>query len=227
VKTVSQTEVESYAGLVFIGDSITDAGRDRTDPESLGEGFVALAHDLLAASLPELECRWRNHGVAGETSREIAVRCAEAFTPLPQRVFLMCGVNDIWCAHGEGTDRSRGQSAREYIDNLAQMLESCRGAGAGLVLLEPFYALLPGQGLRPQLELYLQALREFAHTEGLPLVPIQAAFDRAMRFHAPQLLAEDSVHPTRLGISVIALEVLQFLGVRLGLGAAGGSMTRL
>lgn len=38
--------------ILFQGDSITDAGRDRSDPHELGTGYPSTLRSISAASIP-------------------------------------------------------------------------------------------------------------------------------------------------------------------------------
>lgn len=54
--------------VLFIGDSITDAGRDRSDDSDLGRGYAHLAAALLGASRPDLGLTFLNRGIGGDTT---------------------------------------------------------------------------------------------------------------------------------------------------------------
>ena len=41
--------------ILFQGDSITDAGRDKSDPHDLGNGYPKYASAMIADAYPELE----------------------------------------------------------------------------------------------------------------------------------------------------------------------------
>lgn len=56
--------------VVFIGDSITDAGRDRTDPDSFGDGYVSLLASELKAGGAEVI----NLGIAGDRVVDLVAR---------------------------------------------------------------------------------------------------------------------------------------------------------
>ena len=63
------------SALVFVGDSITDAGRDRGDAGSLGDGFVSLVADELGRG--EASVRVVNVGIAGNRAVDLAGRAVE------------------------------------------------------------------------------------------------------------------------------------------------------
>ncbi|MGG1910274.1 GDSL-type esterase/lipase family protein [Microbacterium sp. NRRL B-14842] len=79
--------------VTFIGDSITDAGRDRSDPGSFGDGYVS----LLAPELQAAGATVRNLGIAGDRARDLAARWDAELTPTaPELLTVYVGVNDMW-----------------------------------------------------------------------------------------------------------------------------------
>ena len=49
--------------ILFIGDSITDAGRDRSVPSGLGDGYVSLLAEKLRPLYEDKEFTFANRGV--------------------------------------------------------------------------------------------------------------------------------------------------------------------
>src|SRR5437773_2352600 len=77
--------------VLFQGDSITDAGRDRgaADPNSagaLGSGYPLLAAAAALAAHPDRGLRFYNRGISGNKVPDLAARWGAAIVPL-QRVF--------------------------------------------------------------------------------------------------------------------------------------------
>jgi len=62
--------------LLFIGDSITDCGRERPVGEGygLGNGYVSLLNALLNSTYPPHPVRIINVGVSGNTVRDLEAR---------------------------------------------------------------------------------------------------------------------------------------------------------
>ncbi|MCA9440148.1 MAG: lipolytic protein G-D-S-L family, partial [Candidatus Omnitrophica bacterium] len=51
--------------VLFQGDSITDAGRDRDDPKGLGKGYPSLLAPWISASHPDRKIEFLNRGNSG------------------------------------------------------------------------------------------------------------------------------------------------------------------
>ena len=89
---------EAGQRVVFIGDSITDCGRlDGAAP--YGDGYMSLIRALVTASHPELGLDWINHGISGDTVRQLAARWdSDAIAARPDWLSVMIGINDVWRA---------------------------------------------------------------------------------------------------------------------------------
>ena len=60
--------------IVFCGDSITDSGRDRSDPASLGNGYVAILHEKLKNLYEDIAFTFVNAGVSGDRVADVEKR---------------------------------------------------------------------------------------------------------------------------------------------------------
>jgi lysophospholipase L1-like esterase len=198
--------------LLFIGDSITDCGR-QYEHAPLGNGYVYQVHLWLSAAQPQLRLEMVNRGVSGDTIRDLARRwTVDALRPQPDWLFVMIGVNDVW-RQVAGLLRE-AVSLTEYEATYRRLIEQLPRPGqGGLVLLEPF--LVEPDATHPfrrQLDHYRTAVRRLASEYGALLVQTQAAFDRALNHRPSSHWAEDGVHPTPIGHTVIAHALLQTCG---------------
>ena len=60
--------------IVFFGDSVTDADRDRANPDDLGKGFVLFAANKLRLLYPEKEFKIVNRGIGGDRTANLLER---------------------------------------------------------------------------------------------------------------------------------------------------------
>src|SRR5665811_2443415 len=100
---VNEAEIQRRALLrpgdhiVLTGDSVTDWGRDRGDPDSLGHGYAGIVAALLGARHPELGLTFANRGVGGDTSGMLRARWADDVLSLePTCLSVLVGTNDTW-----------------------------------------------------------------------------------------------------------------------------------
>lgn len=89
-------EIRKHDRIVFFGDSITEWGCDKSNPDSLGHGYVSIvAADLLDRS-PELELHFYNRGVGGDKIQDLLNRVGDYLSCRPDAVILMVGINYVW-----------------------------------------------------------------------------------------------------------------------------------
>jgi lysophospholipase L1-like esterase len=198
--------------IVFIGDSITDAGRRDVAPP-LGGGYVGIVAGFLAAQYPEHRLAVVNRGIGGDTVRHLAARWdADAIGPRPDWVAVGIGINDVWRAFGDNTHEAVPLS--EYRDTLRSLLTRAQDeTGCRLIVIEP-YMIEPDRSdpMRARMDEYGQAAREIARALDAVNVRTQEAFDTVLATTTPDDWATDRVHPNIAGHAVIAHAVLNAVG---------------
>lgn len=199
--------------VLLTGDSVTDWGRDRSDPTSLGHGYAGIVAALAGARRPDLALEFLNRGVGGDTSAMLRARWeADALALEPQVVSVLIGINDTWRRYDAGVPTSTA----EYEDNLGAMLSSAADRlGARLVLLEPFLvAVTPEQhAWREDLDPRIAVVRRLAAEHRAVLVPADGLFAAAALRTSPAAWAYDGVHPTPAGFGLLAEAWLDAVGV--------------
>lgn len=188
---------------VFIGDSITDAGR-RSDPSGfLGAGYVRRLKEM--ADEREAPLRIINSGVSGDRIREMRRRWQQdCLAHRPDIVTVLIGVNDT-CRR---FDAGQTTSAEEYTEDYRAILGSAVAAGVTrLVVMEPF--LVPVNEDQVQwrvqdLDLKIDASRTVAAEYGASLVPLDGLMNAEARVHGPLSVVGDGVHPSARGHQLIA-----------------------
>ena len=83
--------------LLFQGDSITDAGRDRSDIHNLGTGYAQIAARLIAEKYPDVEFEFINLGIGAERTGQLFDRWySDCIALSPDIVSIFIGINDVW-----------------------------------------------------------------------------------------------------------------------------------
>lgn len=89
---------EKHSRIVFVGDSITDADRDRTAIPGgwgYGHGYVNTLHNLLTAVYPDKALCTINEGINGNDIVDMSERWqSDVIDMNPDYVSIMIGVND-------------------------------------------------------------------------------------------------------------------------------------
>ena len=81
--------------VVFIGDSITDCGR-RDVAAPLGNGYVKMVVDLIAAKYPKRKITFFNKGISGDVAPGLRDRWTDdVLTHNPDWVSVLIGINDL------------------------------------------------------------------------------------------------------------------------------------
>ena len=199
--------------LVFIGDSITDAGRRDAAPP-LGSGYVGIVAGFLAAQYPDHHLSVINRGIGGDTVRHLAARWqADAIGPRPDWLAVGIGINDVWRTFGDNTHEA--VPLPEYRDTLFTLLTRARDdTGCRLIVIEPYLIESDrADAMRARMDEYGQAARAVAQALDAVEVHTQDAFDTVLATTTPADWAADRVHPNVAGHAVIAHAFLRATGV--------------
>lgn len=206
--------------VLFQGDSITDAGRDRKKelPNrswSFGNGYALLAASNLLNSMPEKELTIYNRGISGNKVFQLADRWDKDCLELkPNALSILIGVNDYWHKRNGKYDGTVEVYNRDYRILLERSKEAI--PGIQLVLCEPFYVLetsaVDESWIKPMKE-YQAAAKQIADDFNAIWVPFQNVFDEAVK-HAPgKYWAGDGVHPSMAGAQLMAEAWLKAVGI--------------
>src|SRR5688572_27012285 len=197
--------------ILFQGDSITDAGRERSssaanDPAAMGRGYAFLAMCRLLAERPTAGLRVYNRGISGNRVPDLMARWERDCVALaPDVLGILVGVNDIW----HKMDGRYAGSVADYEQGFAGLLAQTRQAlpRTHLVIGEPF-ALRCGAVTErwfPEFDQRRAAAARVAREVGATFVPFQAIFDRAIsNGSGAEWWAADGVHPTPAGHQLMA-----------------------
>jgi len=183
--------------LVFAGDSITDAGRDRGDAASLGDGYVRLVAQELADAVVV------NKGISGDRAVDLAARWDDVLAAGPDVLTVYIGVNDMWRRY----DSDDPTSVEDFEATLASLLEAAGEAGVEhLLLIEPFFVpVSDGQDAwLDDLDPKRAVVRRLAEQFGATLVELHEAVGAAASAHGAAAIVPDGVHPTPRGSALIA-----------------------
>lgn len=213
--------LENGDTILFQGDSITDAGRDRmrdaeaNRADALGHGYpLPLAYELLRDH-PDKGLKIYNRGVSGNTVPDLAARWQRDCVDLrPGVLSILIGVNDIW----HKLDGDFDGTVESYRRDFTVLLESTREAlpDVRIVICEPFVLRTGAVDERwfPEFDERRRVARAVAEQAGARWVAFQSLFDAAVAEGiAPAYWAADGVHPTMAGHSLMARAWRQATGV--------------
>lgn len=188
--------------ILFQGDSITDAGRDRSDPHNLA-GYTAFAAERLREKMADVEFEFVNLGISGNTTADLLDRFDSDFAAIgADVVVLLIGINDVWRKY----DSNRFVSPEEFSERYLRIVRKIKETGAKLVVLEPF--LLPSpdkRHFRADLAQFTDAIRDAAAEYADGYVPLDGILAKARLTAEEKTLSADGVHPAPAGQYILGL----------------------
>lgn len=190
--------------ILFQGDSITDALRNRSDFLSLGDGWVMLLKAWMDAQYPALALEFVNRGIGGNRVVDLERRWqADCLDLKPDWLCIMVGINDTWRRYDRQDPTSTEDFARSYENLLHQVREQ---TAAKIILCSPFLVPTPEDRLtwREDLDPKIAVVSELAAKFDALYVPLDEIFAQALKSRPAPYWAEDGVHPTRAGQALIA-----------------------
>lgn len=187
--------------IIFFGDSITDADRDRNNPNDLGNGFVLFAANKLRLLYPDKDFHVLNRGIGGNRTCDLLARIQQdVVAEKPDIVVMLVGINDVWHRFNAGIVTTE----KQFRENYTKLVHTIQDTGANLILIEPYLLdVADKQNFRPYLNAFIKIIREIAGGT-IPLVPMDEIFCGLSQDIAPEKFAADGVHPTHRGCRYIA-----------------------
>lgn len=206
--------------IVFWGDSITDALRDKVTKSDTsgynlltGSGYVRLIESALGYDYP-MQYEVLNKGISGNRIVDLYARIkADMINLQPDVISILIGINDVWheACNQNGVDAAKFEMVYDLIiQEILQALPDVK-----IMILEPF--VLPGSSTIPnevfpnrweyfltETRLRQDAARRIAEKYHLTFVPLQAAFEEADRKTKTMgYWLGDGVHPNGAGHELI------------------------
>ena len=205
--------------LLFIGDSITDAGRDPSGNPTpwnlnagLGRGYVDLVAAHLGVTCPERRVRVINRGLGGNTVRDLAARWQRDVLDLaPDWVSVMIGINDVWRQFDQPLVLEAAVPPDEFARTLDRLVRPA--SGRRLVLMTPFMVEANREDpMRRRMDEYGAIVKRIATKHRALFIDTQAAFDAVLVHTHPMALAWDRIHPNTTGHLILARSFLAAIG---------------
>ncbi|MFH1707555.1 MAG: SGNH/GDSL hydrolase family protein [Planctomycetota bacterium] len=199
------------ATILFVGDSITDGGRTRTDPRHLGLTYAGIAAGMIQTAHPELRLQFYNRGIGGDSVRELAARWERDVTPLAADwISISIGINDVWRTYKNSPN---AVPLDEFTATYRRLAAAARAAGARLILMET--SIIEQDFASPgnvRLEPFNAAIRAIAVDHDAVLVRTRDAFRRALAAWPDYQWTNDGIHTSCEGSVLMARAWLYAVG---------------
>jgi lysophospholipase L1-like esterase len=197
--------------IIFLGDSITQAGVD-------AKGYVTLIKKTLAEKHKDLGIEVIGAGISGNKVPDLQKRLEkDVLKKKPTLVVIYIGINDVW--HGE-TNPKNGTSKDKFEEGLKEIISKIKAAGSNVLLCTPTVIGEKTGGsnkLDVQLDEYANISRKVAKEMKVPLCDLRKAFQDYLKDHNAAnkengMLTRDGVHLIEAGNRLVADTILQSLG---------------
>lgn len=205
--------------LLFIGDSITDMGRDRrantTDRNHvLGHSYVFMIAGRLGLEMPEAGLEFINRGISGNMVNALKMRwSADVIEMKPDVLTILIGVNDGF----------KAVAPEAYESDYRDILEASRNANPDLrlILMDPFVLGVDEfdqsrnlASRRAAVDQYREVVARLASDFSAIHIRTQQLFDEALKIAPAAYWLWDGVHPLPQGHELIARAWLEAVGSR-------------
>ncbi|HUX94222.1 MAG TPA: SGNH/GDSL hydrolase family protein [Bacteroidales bacterium] len=210
-ESTSKISLQKNNIILFQGDSITDAGRNKEDnsfnnARVLGSGYAMLTGAALLEKYASLDLKIYNMGISGNKVYQLAERWDKDCLDIkPDILSILIGVNDIWHKLNGQYEGTVGIYKKDYIALLERTKRTL--PNVKLVICEPF--AVPGvkavdDKWYPEFYDYQKAAREIADKFSATFIPYQKIYDEAQKRAPGVYWTHDGVHASLAGAKLMA-----------------------
>ena len=208
--------------ILFQGDSITDASRERDWIYSWGKSYPFLIEAELGYEKPA-EYEYINRGISGNRIVDLYARIkADIINLKPDYISFLIGVNDVWHEFSE----HNGVDAEKFEKVYTILIEEIKEAlpDVKIMIMEPFCLRAEATDntesepdkwsiFSSEVRKRAEKAKKIAEKFDLPFVALQDKFDKASALTTDtagnSYWLWDGVHPTPKGHEVIKREWLK------------------
>ena len=191
--------------IVFQGDSVTDAGRDKRNYHHMGNGYAKFASALIAEAHPDVEFEFINFGVSGNRTSELFDRFyVDCLAFSPDIISILIGVNDVWHRHNIHKIATTDEQTKLNYTCILERIK--RESNAKILMMTPYLLDHESvQGMRDEVDAINVFIKELAAKYADAFVPLDELFDEALKTQPePLYYSVDGVHPNQNGAKFIA-----------------------
>ena len=189
--------------ILFQGDSITDAGRDRNDMHDLGNGYPKYASAMIQDAYPNIKFEFVNLGISGNRSIDLLDRMDKDVVEIdPDIVSILIGINDVWHRHShhiQNTDEDIERNYRTVLDTIKSRTK------ARILIIQPLLMESANPGvaeLREELTSAHAIIERLADEYADAYLPLDTILNTETK-EEPVYYTLDGIHPTPNGACYI------------------------
>ena len=189
--------------LLFQGDSITDADRDRADYHNLGFGYARYASEMLKEAYPDVEFEFVNLGLSGNRTGQLFDRITpDCIEIKPDIVSVLIGINDVWHRYEYEFVPTRDEQIElNYRCVLDVIKES---TNAKLLMLQPFTEGDNQAFMRKDVDKMIKIVDSLAEKYADDYIRLDEIIHADEHYGDELYFTRDGVHPNEIGAKYIA-----------------------
>ncbi|MDC0935940.1 Dabb family protein [Pirellulales bacterium] len=206
----AEVKIKTNDRIIFLGDSITQAGDEPG-------GYVTLVRKTVAKRHPDLSIEIIGAGISGNRVGELLERLdRDVIQKEPTKVIVYIGINDVW-----NLPAGTGTPIDEFGPGLSRVVDEIRAADAEVVLCTASVIGEKTDGsneLDEALNKYSEICRQVARDKQVALVDLRHQFLEQLEQINPEQdveghLTTDGVHLNRAGNEFVAQQMIAALGI--------------
>lgn len=210
-------KVQDGQKILFIGDSITDAGR-RADERPYGRGFVKIFRDMLIAREPSKQIEIINKGIGGNTVWQLRDRWTDDMLFFkPDYLVILIGINDLH--QGIRGNMEKDEALKQHKESYDQILARTQKElpNCKILLLEPFYMSRDSASKSFRTEVlevlpdYIETTRKMSEKYKTGLIKTHELFQNILKYYETDTICPEPVHPNPTGHLIMAEAVYNAL----------------
>ena len=189
--------------ILFQGDSVTDAGRDRSNPSDMGDGYPRYASAMLQDSFSDIDFEFVNLGIGGNRTEHLVQRLESDFVDIqPDIVSIMIGINDVWHRHSHNIPTTDEDIERNY----RTVLEAIKSrTNARILIIQPILMESANPNvaeLREELTIAQAIIKRLSDEYADEYLPLDTMLNTETK-EEPIYYTVDGIHPTPNGACYI------------------------
>lgn len=189
--------------ILFQGDSITDADRDRSDYHKMGLGYAAIVVQKLTEKYPNVDFEFINLGLSGNRTDQLFDRLTPDCVELdPDIVSVLIGINDVWHRYEyEFIPTTDEQIALNFKCILERIK---RDTKAKLIVLQPFTEGDDQARMQSDVDRLIAMVNDIAEKYADTYIRTNEIIHADENYGKEHYFTRDGVHPCTTGAEFIA-----------------------
>lgn len=195
--------------ILFTGDSITDAGRNRELTDiiwGMGSGYPLLVKSKLNYDYPG-KYEIINRGIAGHRITDLYARIKDDLINLkPDVLSVLIGINDVWheIEANNGVDAEKFEKIYDmFLSEVKAALPDIKIILLGAYVTKSSATEESWDYFYPEAKKRAESAKRLAEKHGAVYVPLQEKFDEAVAKMPEPYWTLEGVHPTEAGYQLI------------------------